>query len=64
MVNASLTQVLDDYSMSKGTTYTMKRKLYPMLAATLVICNIFSIVLIDMTKQIGILRAIGLSKRK
>lgn len=64
MVNASLTQVLDDYSMSKGTTYTMKRKLYPMLAATLVICNIFSIVLIDMTKQIGILRAIGLSKKK
>ncbi|MGL5652444.1 MAG: ABC transporter permease [Paraclostridium sp.] len=64
MVNVSLTQVLDDYSMSKGTTYTMKRKLYPMLAATLVICNIFSIVLIDMTKQIGILRAIGLSKKK
>lgn len=64
MVNASLTQVLDDYSMLKGTTYTMKRKLYPMLAATLVICNIFSIVLIDMTKQIGILRAIGLSKKK
>lgn len=64
MVNASLTQVLDDYSMLNGTTYTMKRKLYPMLAATLVICNIFSIVLIDMTKQIGILRAIGLSKKK
>lgn len=64
MINVSLTQVLDNYSMSKATLYTQKRKLYPMIAATLVICNIFSIVLIDMTKQIGILRAIGLSKKK
>ncbi|GAA0702410.1 ABC transporter permease [Paraclostridium ghonii] len=64
MVNASLTQVLDNYSMSKETLYTIKRKLYPMAAATLVICNIFSIVLLDMTKQIGILRAMGLPKKK
>lgn len=64
MVNASLTQVLSNYEMSKDTLYSQKRKIYPMLAATLVICNIFSIVLIDMTKQIGILRSIGLSKNK
>lgn len=64
IVNAPLIQVLDNYLMSKGTIYTMKQKLYPMLASTLVIFNIFSIVLIDMTKQIGILRSIGLSKNK
>ena len=64
MINASLTQALSNYEMSKETLYTKRQKLYPMLSATLVICNIFSIVLIDMTKQIGILRAIGLSKNK
>ncbi|CEP98374.1 ABC transporter permease [[Clostridium] sordellii] len=64
MPNVSLTQVLEKYEMSKDTLYTQRQKLYPMLAATLVICNIFSIVLIDMTKQIGILRAIGLPKSK
>ncbi len=64
MINASLIQVLNDYSESKTTLYKIKHKIYPMAAATLVICNIFSIVLIDMTKQIGILRAIGLSKKK
>ncbi|WP_338660926.1 ABC transporter permease [Paraclostridium sordellii] len=64
MPNVSLTQVLEKYEMSKDTLYTQRQKLYPMLAATLVICNIFSIVLIDITKQIGILRAIGLSKNK
>ncbi|CEQ11128.1 ABC transporter permease [[Clostridium] sordellii] len=64
MPNVSLTQVLEKYEMSKDTLYTQRQKLYPMLAATLVICNIFSIVLIDRTKQIGILRAIGLPKSK
>lgn len=64
MQNVSLTQVLEKYEMSKDTLYTQRQKLYPMLAATLVICNIFSIVLIDMTKQVGILRAIGLPKSK
>ena len=64
MINVSLTQVLDDYQMSKETIYKQRQKIYPMLAATLVICNIFSIVLIDRTKQLGILKAIGLSKNK
>ncbi|WP_270648229.1 ABC transporter permease [Paeniclostridium hominis] len=63
-INAPLTQALSNYEMSKETLYTKRQKLYPMLSATLVICNIFSIVLIDMTKQIGILRAIGLSNNK
>ncbi|CEQ28813.1 ABC transporter permease [Paraclostridium sordellii] len=63
-VNVGLTDALNDYGELKTTLYIIRQKLYPMLAATLVICNIFSIVLIDMTKQIGILRAIGLSKSK
>ncbi|CEO30829.1 ABC transporter permease [Paraclostridium sordellii] len=63
-VNVGLTDALNEYKESKTTLYILRQKLYPMLAATLVICNIFSIVLIDMTKQIGILRAIGLSKSK
>lgn len=63
-VNVGLTDELNDYQESKTTLYTLRQKVYPMIAATLVICNIFGIVLIDMTKQIGILRAIGLSKSK
>ncbi|CEP91853.1 ABC transporter permease [[Clostridium] sordellii] len=63
-VNVGLTDVLNEYKESKTTLYVLRQKLYPMLAATLVICNIFSIVLIDRTKQIGILRAMGLTKSK
>lgn len=63
-VNVGLTDALNDYQESKTTLYTIRQKVYPMIAATLVICNIFGIVLIDMTKQIGILRSIGLSKSK
>ncbi|WP_338561110.1 ABC transporter permease [Paraclostridium sordellii] len=63
-VNVGLTDALNEYKESKTTLYILRQKLYPMLAATLVICNIFSIVLIDMKKQIGILRAIGLPKSK
>lgn len=63
-VNVGLTDALNDYQESKTTLYIIRQKLYPMIAATLVICNIFSIVLIDRTKQIGILRAIGLPKSK
>lgn len=63
-VNVGLTDALNEYKESKTTLYVLRQKLYPMLAATLVICNIFSIVLIDRTKQIGILRAMGLTKSK
>lgn len=63
-VNVGLTDALNDYGELKTTLYVLRQKLYPMLAATLVICNIFSIVLIDRTKQIGILRAMGLTKSK
>ncbi|CEQ05416.1 ABC transporter permease [[Clostridium] sordellii] len=63
-INVGLTDALNEYKESKTTLYILRQKLYPMLAAILVICNIFSIVLIDKTKQIGILRAIGLSKKK
>ncbi|MBT2157359.1 hypothetical protein KK424_14985 [Clostridioides difficile] len=40
-----------------------KAKLTPLLCATLVIYNMFNIIILDMTKQIGLLRAVGASKR-
>lgn len=64
MVNVSLTEVLNDYQMTKSTNFSRNNKLIPMVAAALVIYNIFNIILIEMTKQIGMLRAIGLSKKK
>ncbi|MGL4800781.1 MAG: FtsX-like permease family protein, partial [Cetobacterium sp.] len=64
MINVNLIQVLDDYKMSKETAFSKNNKLLPMMAAGLVIYNIFNMILIEMTKQIGMLRAIGLSKRK
>ncbi len=64
VLNAQLTQVLSDYQMMKDTKFRKQNKMLPMIAATLVIYNIFNIILIDMTPQIGMLRAIGLSKKK
>lgn len=60
--NLGLNEVLDEYKMSKNTSFSKNNKLIPIISATLVIYNIFNIILIDMTKQIGMLRAIGLSK--
>ncbi|MBT2156476.1 hypothetical protein KK425_01730 [Clostridioides difficile] len=45
------------------TTYSIKQSLLPLLCATLVIYNMFNIIILDMTKQIGLLRAVGASKR-
>lgn len=64
MINVQLTQVLDDYNMSKETTFRKNNKLLPIIVAGLVIYNIFNMILIEMSKQIGMLRAIGLSKRR
>ncbi|MCC3867215.1 ABC transporter permease [Terrisporobacter mayombei] len=64
IINTQLSNALDDYEMSKNTTFSIKNKLIPMLSAALVIFNIFNIILIDMTKQIGILRAIGMKNIK
>lgn len=63
IINTQLSSALDDYEMSKNTTFSIKNKLIPVLSASLVIFNIFNIILIDMTKQIGILRAIGMKKK-
>lgn len=64
MINVNLTQVLDDYKMTKETAFSKNNKLLPMITAGLVIYNIFNMILIEMTKEIGMLRAIGLSKRR
>ena len=63
MLNVQLSNALDDYEMSKNTKFSRNNKLIPMISAALVIYNIFNIILIDMTNQIGILRAIGMKKR-
>ena len=63
IINTQLSNALDDYEMSKNTTFSIKNKLIPVLSAAIVIFNIFNIILIDMTKQIGILRSIGMKKK-
>lgn len=63
MLNVQLSNALDDYEMSKNTKFSRNNKLIPMISAALVIYNIFNIILIDMTNQIGILRAMGMKKR-
>lgn len=62
-INLGLNEVLDEYKMSKNTSFSKNNKLIPIISSTLVIYNIFNIILVDMTKQIGMLRAIGLSKK-
>ena len=64
MINVNLIQALDDYKMTKETAFSKNNKLLPMITAGLVIYNIFNMILIEMTKEIGMLRAIGLSKRR
>lgn len=63
MINVQLNEAIQNYEMYKYANIKLNNKLVPMVAATLVIYNIFNIILIDMTKQIGMLRAIGMSKK-
>lgn len=63
-INVQLNEAIKNYDMTKGGEVKIKNKLIPMVAATLVIYNIFNIILIDMTKQIGMVRAIGMTKKK
>ena len=63
MLNSPLNEVLEDYNMAKNSDFSIKNKLIPVIATTLVIYNIFNIILIDMIRQIGILRTIGMSKK-
>lgn len=64
MINVQLNEAIQNYDMTQGGEIKIKNKLMPMVAATLVIYNIFNIILIDMTKQIGMVRAIGMTKKK
>lgn len=62
-INGPLVKALDHYKMYKDTKFNKNNKLLPMLVATLVIYNMFNIILIDMTNQIGVLRCVGISKK-
>ncbi|RDY27739.1 ABC transporter permease [Romboutsia weinsteinii] len=63
MLNIQLSNAIEDYDMTKNTKFSRNNKLIPMISAGLVIYNIFNIILIDMTNQIGVLRAIGMKKK-
>ncbi|WP_158540663.1 ABC transporter permease [Romboutsia weinsteinii] len=63
MINVQLNEAIQNYEMTKGGEIKITNKLIPMVAAALVIYNIFNIILIDMTKQIGMARAIGMTKK-
>ncbi|WP_250675593.1 FtsX-like permease family protein [Paraclostridium ghonii] len=63
MINVQLNEAIKNYDMSKDSKSKINNKLIPMVAATLVIYNIFNIILIDMKKQIGMVRAIGMTKK-
>lgn len=64
MINVQLNEAIQNYDMTKGGEIKVSNKLTPMIASALVIYNIFNIILIDITKQIGMARAIGMSKKK
>lgn len=63
MINVQLNEAIQNYEMYQGEGIKISNKLIPMVASTLVIYNIFNIILIDMTKQIGMVRAIGMTKK-
>ncbi|GIM31071.1 ABC transporter permease [Paraclostridium bifermentans] len=63
MINVQLNEAIQNYEMCRGENIKLTNKLIPMVAATLVIYNIFNIILIDMTRQIGMLRSIGMTKK-
>ncbi|MDO7205461.1 hypothetical protein Q5M85_16420 [Paraclostridium bifermentans] len=63
MINVQLNEAIQNYEMCRGEDIKLTNKLIPMVAATLVIYNIFNIILIDMTRQIGMLRSIGMTKK-
>ncbi|WGX75222.1 FtsX-like permease family protein [Paraclostridium bifermentans] len=63
MINVQLNEAIQNYEMFRGEDIKLNNKLIPMVAATLVIYNIFNIILIEMTRQIGMLRSIGMTKK-
>lgn len=63
LINVQLNEAIQNYDMTKGGEIKTSNKLTPMIASALVIYNIFNIILIDITKQIGMIRAIGMAKK-
>ncbi|MDK2585604.1 FtsX-like permease family protein [Romboutsia sedimentorum] len=61
--NILLVYALDEYKESKTTNFSINNKLLPMIASVLLIYNVFNMILVDMTNQIGMLKAIGASKK-
>lgn len=62
-INVELNEIIQNYGKYRDEKTKLNNKLIPMVAATLVIYNIFNIILIDMKKQIGMVRAIGMTKK-
>ncbi|MBO3443216.1 ABC transporter permease [Clostridium sp. CCUG 7971] len=62
-INVELNAAIQNYGKYRDEKTKLNNKLIPMVAATLVIYNIFNIILIDMKKQIGMIRAIGMTKK-
>lgn len=63
MINVQLNAAIQNYEKYRYPQIKIANKLIPMIAATLVIYNIFNIILIDMKKQIGMVRAIGMTRK-
>lgn len=61
--NTEVSMAMSMKNISKTTTYSIKQRLLPLLCAILVIYNMFNIIILDMTKQIGLLRAVGANKK-
>ena len=61
--NKKLTHALDEYNMSKGGKASEDTKKLIIATAIILIYNMFNISLIDMIKQIGLLRVVGTSKK-
>lgn len=64
LINVQLNEAIQNYDMTKGGEIKTSNKLTPMIASALVIYNIFNIILIDIRKQLGMIRAIGMTKKK
>ncbi|MEG6570847.1 FtsX-like permease family protein, partial [Thermoanaerobacterium thermosaccharolyticum] len=63
-VNSQLIAALNDFSAQSTNAFTYQFNILIVITAILLIYNMFNISLIDMIKQIGMMRAIGSSKKQ
>ncbi|WHE08209.1 FtsX-like permease family protein [Thermoanaerobacterium thermosaccharolyticum] len=63
-VNSQLIAALNDFSAQNTNAFTYQFHILIVITAILLIYNMFNISLVDMIRQIGMLRAIGSSKKQ